>query len=491
MKILTTLAATAALLAASGSPTFAYDFSWAPTQDQVAPTNAAWTAAFLGSSSASGYRVPLADVLAGVAPLGNGTSAASRGGGVVDRAAARVYTGGLWQRGDALWKRRPQKLARRDGDAGFAGNDVSEAGSYTDWAWCDSSLPSSAWGLSYDDGPSEYTPGVLSYLAEKDVSATFFIVGSRVLENPDALLSAYQSGHQIGMHTWSHPDLTQLSDDQIVAEIVYSAMAIKTVTGIVPKYMRPPYGSINDNVRSVLKAMGVRVVMWATDSTDSADGATAASIADVVSQWGGSDYDRAISLEHDLQDVEAAAIAPTLDSLLSFGRSPRPVADCIGYGMGDAYAASPLQQFFDEGYFDGDVHPPTSASSTIASSTSSSSTIASSTSSSSTIASSTIDSSTIDSSTVDSSTIASSTDSSSTASSSSAPESLSSSSLSSSQGGSTESSSSTASSSSAKSTSASSTSASPILYSGAAPSHSLSHLTVLVASVALLVLNVL
>ncbi|KAJ1569513.1 chitin deacetylase [Cladochytrium tenue] len=468
MKILTSLAALAALLAASGSPTFAYDFSWAPTQDQVAPTNAAWTAAFLGSSSASGYRVPLADVLAGVAPLGNGTSAASRGGGVVDRAAARVLANGSQQRRDAVWKRRPQKLARRDGDAGFAGNDVSEAGSYTDWAWCDSSLPDSAWGLSYDDGPSEYTPGVLSYLAEKDVYTTFFVVGSRVLDNPDALLSAYQSGHQIGMHTWSHPDLTQLSDDQIVAEIVYSAMAVKAVTGVVPKYMRPPYGSINDNVRSVLKAMGVRVVMWATDSTDSADGATSSSIADVVAQWGGSDYDRAISLEHDLDDVEAGAIAPTLDSLLSFGRSPRPVADCIGYGMGDSYAASPLQQFFDEGYFDGDVHPSTLSSSSAASSTSASSTIASSSTASSTSA----------------------PESSMTSAPSSSTSSSSITSLGGNKGGSTESSSSSSSTSSSIS-SASSSSASSILYSDAASLHSLSHMTVLVATAAFLVLYVL
>ncbi|KAJ1568680.1 chitin deacetylase [Cladochytrium tenue] len=366
--------ATAVLIAVAADPALAYDFSWAPPLDKVAPINTAWTAAFLGTgSTGAAQRASLADVLAQVAPLASSASSSGETAGngrAVDRAAARVLVA------PRLSGRAAAGALARRGTAGFAGNDVSEASGYTDWKYCDDGLPSNAWGLSYDDGPSEYTPGVLDW-----VWTTFFAIGSRVYENPDVLLSAYEKGHQIGIHTWSHPYLTQLTNDQIVAEIVYSAMAIKEVTGIVPKYMRPPYGDLDDRVRGVLQAMGVRVVTWATDSTDSADGATAASIAAVVAQWGGSDYDRAISLEHDLLDVEAAAIAPTLDSLLSFGRSPRPIADCIGYGMGDAYAASPLQQFFDDGYFDGNVQTPVSsaASQTQSSSQTSSSSAAPST----------------------------------------------------------------------------------------------------------------
>ncbi|KAJ1568679.1 chitin deacetylase [Cladochytrium tenue] len=388
------LLAAVALLASAPKPAIAYDFSWAPTKDKVAPVNTAWTAAFLGGTGASGARVSLDDVV---------------------EAAAEA-----------------RSRFRRRASAGFSGNDVSDAGWFTDWKYCDSSESYEAWGLSYDDGPSGYTPGVLNYLKQKDVYATFFAIGSRVMDHPDVLLSTYQSGHQIGIHTWSHPHLTNLTNDQIVAEIVYGAMAIKEVTGIIPKYMRPPCeslilspmtsivrvltlslryradGDINDRVRGVLKAMGLRVIVWATDSTDSLDGATAASIARVVSQWGGSNYDRAISLEHDLLDVEAAAITPTLDALLSFGRSPRPIADCIGYGMSDSYAASPLQQFFNDGYFDGNVHtpPPTaSASSSISSAStatigankggnSSSTSVVSTTSSASTAPSSTHSSST-------------------------------------------------------------------------------------------------
>ncbi|KAJ1557261.1 chitin deacetylase [Cladochytrium tenue] len=314
-----------------------YDFSWAPPQDKVAPINTAWTAAFLGGTGASGVRVSLDDV-------------------VKQAVAARSRFG-------------------RRASAGFTGNDVSDADGFTDWKYCDSSESYEAWGLSYDDGPSDYTPGVLSYLQQKDVYATFFVIGSRVMDHPDNLLSTFQSGYQIGIHTWSHPHLTNLTNDQIVAEIVYGAMAIKEVTGIIPKYMRPPYGDLDDRVRGVLKAMGLRVVVWATDSTDSLDGATAASIAAVVSQWGGSYYDRAISLEHDLLDVEAAAIAPSLDALLSFGRSPRPIADCIGYGMNDSYAASPLQQFFNDGYFDGNVHTPVSSAASQTHSSSSTATL--------------------------------------------------------------------------------------------------------------------
>lgn len=79
----------------------------------------------------------------------------------------------------------------------------------------------------------------------RNIKATFFVVGSRVLQRPEVLKRVYQEGHDIGIHTWSHPYLSSLSNQQIVAEIMYTSQAIKDVIGVTPKYMRPPFGTIN------------------------------------------------------------------------------------------------------------------------------------------------------------------------------------------------------------------------------------------------------
>ena len=112
--------------------------------------------------------------------------------------------------------------------------------------------PGKVWSLSFDDGPSPSTHLVLDALRERNIKATFFVVGSRVVENPDILKRVYDEGHVIGLHTWSHPYLTTLSTDQIVSEIVYSAQAIKNVIGTVPRFMRPPYVCFLSNSRVTL-----------------------------------------------------------------------------------------------------------------------------------------------------------------------------------------------------------------------------------------------
>jgi peptidoglycan/xylan/chitin deacetylase (PgdA/CDA1 family) len=100
------------------------------------------------------------------------------------------------------------------------------------------------WGLTYDDGPGFYTPNLLQYLDSQTLKSTFFVVGSRVISFPITLQYEYISGHQIAVHTWSHPSLTQLTNEQIIAELGWSRKAIKDVLGVTPNMMRPPFGDI-------------------------------------------------------------------------------------------------------------------------------------------------------------------------------------------------------------------------------------------------------
>ena len=102
------------------------------------------------------------------------------------------------------------------------------------------------WGLTFDDGPSYYTMDLISYLANvsPSLTATMFVVGSRVLSRPTLLQYEYILGHQIGVHTWSHPTLTNLTNEEIIAELGWSKKIIRDVLGVTPAVMRPPYGDV-------------------------------------------------------------------------------------------------------------------------------------------------------------------------------------------------------------------------------------------------------
>ncbi|KAI9440334.1 carbohydrate esterase family 4 protein [Lactarius indigo] len=118
------------------------------------------------------------------------------------------------------------------------------------------------WGVSFDDGPSPWSGTLLNYLSKEDIKATFFVVGSRVIERPAVLIEEYMAGHEISVHTWSHRPLTSLTNEQIVAELGWTRLAIQKVLGVTPTTMRPPYGDIDDRVRAIALAMGMVPIIW-------------------------------------------------------------------------------------------------------------------------------------------------------------------------------------------------------------------------------------
>ncbi|KAF9925763.1 chitin deacetylase [Linnemannia zychae] len=127
------------------------------------------------------------------------------------------------------------------------------------------------WGLTFDDGPSTATPALLDYLKTNKHSATFFLIGSNVIQYPDTVKREVAEGHHLASHTWSHHALTTLSNEQIVAEMKWTEKAVMEATGLRLKYMRPPYGDINNRVRFVLKKLGYIPVDWTGDAFDTND----------------------------------------------------------------------------------------------------------------------------------------------------------------------------------------------------------------------------
>ncbi|MFC4590512.1 polysaccharide deacetylase family protein [Sphaerisporangium corydalis] len=122
--------------------------------------------------------------------------------------------------------------------------------------------------LTFDDGPGPYTGKLLDLLRKHHTKVTFFLVGARVEKYRKTALRMAREGHEIGNHTWSHPHLTSLSDDEIREEIGRTQDAIEHATGKAPGLLRPPYGDTDDRVGSVAAEMGLAQIVWNGTSRD-------------------------------------------------------------------------------------------------------------------------------------------------------------------------------------------------------------------------------
>jgi peptidoglycan/xylan/chitin deacetylase (PgdA/CDA1 family) len=124
--------------------------------------------------------------------------------------------------------------------------------------------------LTFDDGPEpEHTPRILDELAKEGVQALFFIRGEK-LQSPgtlDILRRAANEGHLIGNHTFSHPNLTQVSPEEIRSEILRTHEIISKFEP-KQKLFRPPYGSCDKTVRAVAKKLDYEIVLWDVNSGD-------------------------------------------------------------------------------------------------------------------------------------------------------------------------------------------------------------------------------
>ena len=133
--------------------------------------------------------------------------------------------------------------------------------------------------ITFDDGPYNYTSEIAQQFTDAGGNVTFFVNGRDfgcIYDHAEAVKAAFDAGHQIASHTYSHPDLTTLSKDAVAEQMTKLAEIFKDIIGAVPVYMRPPYGAYNDEVLSALPATGIKVVaMWDIDSGDALGSSTA------------------------------------------------------------------------------------------------------------------------------------------------------------------------------------------------------------------------
>jgi cellulose synthase/poly-beta-1,6-N-acetylglucosamine synthase-like glycosyltransferase/peptidoglycan/xylan/chitin deacetylase (PgdA/CDA1 family)/spore germination protein YaaH len=96
--------------------------------------------------------------------------------------------------------------------------------------------------LSFDDGPDpKWTPKILDVLRDKNVKGTFMLIGSEAAQSVGVMKRIVREGHEIGNHTWSHPDISEISHRQLDLELQLTERLFASKLGIQPLYFRPPY----------------------------------------------------------------------------------------------------------------------------------------------------------------------------------------------------------------------------------------------------------
>jgi peptidoglycan/xylan/chitin deacetylase (PgdA/CDA1 family) len=122
--------------------------------------------------------------------------------------------------------------------------------------------------LTFDDGPSIYTPGILRILAKWHVPATFFVIGREARAYPQFVRAEAHAGNEVGDHTQTHAPMSVLSAGAQHAQVVDAAAAIRAAGAPSPKLWRPPYGLFNSTTISILRSLRMLMVLWTVDTSD-------------------------------------------------------------------------------------------------------------------------------------------------------------------------------------------------------------------------------
>jgi len=119
--------------------------------------------------------------------------------------------------------------------------------------------------LTFDDGPNYNTSKVIDVLNKYDIKATFFVLGSRAINNKGILKKMADSGMEIGNHTYNHLLLTKYDENKIRSEIEDTSEVIYSATKKRPKLLRPSYGSVNNKIK---KVANMPIIIWDIDTLD-------------------------------------------------------------------------------------------------------------------------------------------------------------------------------------------------------------------------------
>ncbi|MFG2115735.1 polysaccharide deacetylase family protein [Streptomyces sp. NPDC048718] len=166
--------------------------------------------------------------------------------------------------------------------------------------------------LTFDAGPGKDTPRLLDILKEKQVHATFFLLGKKhVVRYPEVVRRIADEGHEVANHTWTHRILTDTDAAEVRDELSRTQDAIAEITGHKPTLMRPPQGRTDDTVSGVSRDLGLAQVLWSITAKDYSTEDSALIRQRVLDQAHGD----GIILLHDIYKGTVPAVPGIIDEL--------------------------------------------------------------------------------------------------------------------------------------------------------------------------------
>ena len=195
--------------------------------------------------------------------------------------------------------------------------------------------------LTFDDGPDpEWTPQILDVLARHEVRATFFVVGSAVTRHPGIAERMHTSGHEIGLHTFTHADLSTIPDWRFGMEMSQSQLAVAGATGVTSSLVRPPYSStteaVDDRQWRALRSLGDGGYTTVLSTLDSRDWERP-SVSRIVGNSTPHDHRGEIILMHDAGGDRSGTVA-ALDRLIPRLRAQGYRFSTVGDVIGESNA---------------------------------------------------------------------------------------------------------------------------------------------------------
>ncbi|KAF8913899.1 hypothetical protein CPB84DRAFT_1757852 [Gymnopilus junonius] len=240
--------------------------------------------------------------------------------------------------------------------------------------------PDGVFASSFDDGPTPSTPTLVNFLQSNNKTTTHFMIGVNILNNPTQFLTAFNAGHDIAVHTWTHPYMTTLSNMDLLGQFGWTMQIIHNSTGgRVPKFWRPPYGDSDMRVRAIAKEIfGLTTVIWNHDTEDWAQTAAGPIQAAMSGFLSSPKHPGLVILEHELTDITVNGFIQSYPLIQQNGWNFISLAQSVGNGSSYHNAQSSSSEVTPMGILLANQTTSTSTSST----QSSTSTAASSSSSS-------------------------------------------------------------------------------------------------------------
>lgn len=206
--------------------------------------------------------------------------------------------------------------------------------------------------LTFDDGPDQYTSGMVDLLNSYNAKATFFITGINngkgAIDTTPAWAAAIKkmdsTGHQLASHTWSHADLDSLTSTQMKTEMHKLEMAMRNIVGKFPTYMRPPYSRCQTaTCMSVMAERGYHVIYFDLD-TDDYNNDTPETIINAKRNFyyalkpKNPKTDAFLAIAHDIHQQTAQNLTRyMLDYSVKFGYKPVTLGKCLGDPVANWY----------------------------------------------------------------------------------------------------------------------------------------------------------